>query len=80
MTFLKNQTFNRRFFKAIGTADFAAQNCTSDKIMLSKQAFVAFSMEKKVTLALESRPNPYPPEIRYLFKSALQLIYVVRSV
>ena len=32
MTFLKNKTLTRRFFNAIGAADFAAQNFTCDKI------------------------------------------------
>ena len=45
---LKNKTLNRRFFNAIGAADFAAQNCIGDKIV---KAFVAFSEEKEINIA-----------------------------
>ena len=49
MTFLKKK-FKSQFFNAIGAADFPAQNCTCDKIVLSKQVFVAFGKEKDIKI------------------------------
>ena len=45
--FSKNKILNRAFFNGIEAADVAAQNCTYDKIVFSKQVFVAFGKEKK---------------------------------
>ena len=49
--FLKHKTLNRRFFNAVGSADFTAQNCTGDKIVLKKQVFVAFNKNKEISLS-----------------------------
>ena len=45
--FLKFRTLNLRIFNAIGAADIAARNRTSDKIVLSKQVFFTFCKKKK---------------------------------
>ena len=48
---LKTKTLNRKYFNAIGAANFAAQTWTSDKLVLGKQVFVAFSKEKVIIIA-----------------------------
>ena len=58
MTFFKNKILNRRFFKAIEAADCSAQNCTCDKIVLSKQVFDVFSKEEE-KLSLIGRDKKY---------------------
>ena len=51
MTFLKNKTLNDKFFNAIRVEDFAAQNCTCDITVPSKQVFITFRKEKKINVA-----------------------------
>ena len=50
MTFLKKKP-KLLVFNAIRAADFAAKNCTGDKMVPNKQVFVAFSKEKKINIA-----------------------------
>ena len=50
MTLSLKKNLIRRFFNAIGAADFAAENSFRDEIVLSKQVFVAFGEKKKLNI------------------------------
>ena len=50
MNFLKNEILNRCFLSVIGAADFTAKNCRCNQIVLNKQVFVAFGLEKEINI------------------------------
>ena len=46
----EKQNLKLQVFQNDGAAGFAASNCTCDKIVISKQVFVAFSIENEINI------------------------------